>query len=155
MLSNIPMIPPGLDSLLVCLGLGAGVAHLETQRWRTAACFGVCDGIALLLGSICRDALQGATGYQCTIGLLSLFAAIVLIFSRLRVATSVSRLVILLAAVFSADDFLYGVQHLDLPAQALEMSAFLAIKSACLAFAGLWLGSTIVRKLSDDTLHAG
>ena len=137
-------IPLGLDSFLACLGLGLLVAN-QQPVWRTAAWFGLCDAVALVLGVIAGEASLATAAGSLAIGLPALCAAILIMVEVLRGTRRLSGYSLILPIVFSTDDFLFGIHLTDSPLQTLEVAAVLAVKSACLSLAGLWLGTIIAR----------
>jgi putative Mn2+ efflux pump MntP len=134
-----------LDSFAVSASVGA--AGLSRSRHLgLALSFGICDGLASLLGAMLGISLDDISDWLHWIGPLAVaaYALYVLLLTKLTVSSRTSMnarwLVFGMPLCLSLDNFLTGgrLSGLELPAPVLAM--LFGLCSGLLAFAGLRLG---------------
>jgi putative Mn2+ efflux pump MntP len=142
-----------LDSLLVGAALGPS-ACTRTQRWTLAGAFGVCDGLASLLGSWLapRDAASwpwcewagplAVGGYGCFLLLLALWGRDALAASR---GGRARWLPFLLPVALSLDNLVFGIERGGVVSLSPDTAVILGVLSGALAAAGLGLGAFLSR----------
>jgi hypothetical protein len=126
----------GLDSLIVCLAIGAIVD--TRSRLLLAACFGLADGIVFLVAAgLGWQLFSEAAGAVLTFGALAALAGYLLVVAAgtRRVAAHWPVWVLPLVLVF--DNLTYGVVGEHAAGSLLQDAGAQALSSALLALAGL------------------
>src|SRR5262249_10956975 len=138
----------GIDSFLVGTALGP-VIRERRRRWALALAFGVCDGLALLVGfqvgppagvslAWCEWAGVVAVGLY---GVLVLFAAA---WGRVAAADGRARwLPLILPFVMSLDNLAAGVGHAEAGTPSAVLVLVPAALSGALAACGLFVGVAV------------
>lgn len=130
-----------LDSFVVALALGPLIPS-RAQRWRLAALFGVCDGVAALIGSGLGWSSLGAAFAARAVPLFVLICGVYCLvaagWNRFRADP---RLAFALPVLMSLDNLVYGF---GAPASGFAAQAvILGLVSFSFAAAGLWLGGAM------------
>ena len=141
----------GLDSLIVCLAVGAIVNR--RSRLKLAALFGVADGVAFLVGAGLgwRLFTEGASAVL-TSGLLVAFSLYLLVVAAGTRQVAARWPVWILPAVLVFDNLAYGVVGDHAVGSLFQQAGEQALSSTVLALAGL-LAAGAVRPVIER--HAG
>ncbi len=148
----------GLDSLIVCLAVGAIVGG--RGRLKLAALFGVADGIAFLVGAglgwrIFSEGVSAAL----TSGMLVALAVYLLVVAAGTRRVAMGWPVWLLPAVLVFDNLTYGLVGDHSAASLFQHAGAQGLSSALLAFAGLLAAAAIrpviERRAAPDWVAGG
>jgi putative Mn2+ efflux pump MntP len=143
----------GLDSLLVGAALGPST-RTRTYRWALAGAFGVCDGLASLLGSWLapRDAAPGPWcewAGTLAVGAYGCFLLFLALWGRDALAASPGGrarwLPFLLPVALSLDNLVVGIDGGGVVSPSPATAVILGVLSGALAAAGLGLGAFLSR----------
>lgn len=140
----------GLDSFIVCLGLGT-LPSLAPARRPLAASFGVCDAIATWLGAVIGLATAGQLARfadwagTLLVFIYGLFVLLLALKGSNPGIARHSRIPYLLAAALSLDNLFCGL-HLKPSTALLLDGAFFGMVSGVLALAGLRLGNFLAAR---------
>jgi putative Mn2+ efflux pump MntP len=132
-----------LDSFVVSVALSP-LINSPVSRWRLASLFGICDGLAVLVGSAMSQSAPGlhvdervVPSFVVVIGLYCLVAA------QWKQFRAHPGLVGILPVLMSLDNLAYGAGIGQLTAGVFAQALALALASLTLAAMGLYIGSYV------------
>jgi len=125
-----------LDSLVVSVALSP-LLRSPRQRWFLAALFGLCDGLAVVLGVAWRFRLAPVIAPIFALVFGAYFLA-PLFWNKFRADL---RLVFILPLLLSLDNFAYGIESREIYGPVAVHAVVLGLVSFALAALGLFAGS--------------
>ena len=138
----------GIDSLLVGIALGP-VIRERHRRWTMALAFGVCDGLALLVGFQVGPPARVSLAWCEWAGVVAvgLYGVLVLLTAAWGRAAAVAGRVrwfpLILPLVMSLDNLAAGFAHAEVGAPSSVLVLLPAGLSGVLAACGLFLGAAV------------
>jgi len=131
------------DSLVMSLALGPLVTS-PASRFRLAAMFGACDGLAVLAGAALGQGVWGSAVAEKAVPLYALaYGICCLVAAHWNRFRANPRLAFVLPVLMSFDNLAYGVGAGPLTAGIMERALFLGLMSSALAMLGLWFWSIV------------
>jgi putative Mn2+ efflux pump MntP len=132
-----------LDSLVVSLALSP-LVQCQAQRWRWATWFGLCDGIAVMIGSTMGGAGWGAPFAHRAVPVFvlccGLYCLVAAFWNKFRADP---RLALALPVLMSFDNFAYGAGIDPQTSGIAARAVFFGLASFSLAMLGLLLGGIV------------
>jgi putative Mn2+ efflux pump MntP len=132
-----------LDSFVVSIALSP-LINSPVSRWRLASLFGICDGLAVLVGSALS---QSAPGLHINERVVPFFVAVIglycLVAAQWKQIRANPGLVGILPFLMSLDNLAYGAGIGKLTASVFAQALALAAASLALAAMGLYIGSFV------------
>jgi putative Mn2+ efflux pump MntP len=135
----------GLDSAIVAAALSPLLKSSAT-RLRWAAWFGICDGLAVVIGAACGLALGAFSHLAGPLIVLS-FGVYCLVAACWNTFRADLRLALLLPVLMSLDNLAYGASRGSPDAGLLSSALVCGLASFAMALTGFFLGGLV--KLSD------
>jgi hypothetical protein len=148
----------GLDSLIVCLAIGALVDG--RSRLKLAALFGVADGVAFLVGAgLGWQLFSDGASALLTTGMLVALALYLLVVAAGTRQVAAHWPVWILPAVLVFDNLTYGLVGDHAAGSVFQQAGAQALSSALLALVGLLaaaaLRPVIVHRAAPDRVAGG
>jgi hypothetical protein len=138
----------GVDSLIVCLAVGAIVD--ARSRLRLAALFGVADGLAFLVGAgLGWQLFSHGASALLTFGVLAALAVYLLVVAAGTTRVAGHWPVWILPAALVFDNLTYGLVGDHAAGSLVQQAGEQALSSALLAFVGLLAASVAVRPVIE------
>jgi putative Mn2+ efflux pump MntP len=132
-----------LDSFVVAVALSPLIKS-PVSRWRLASLFGVCDGLAVLVGSALGHSVPGLHINERVVPFfVVVFGLYWLVAAQWKQFRAHPRLVFILPALMSLDNLAYGAGIGQLTGSVFTQAIALAAASMALAALGLYIGSFI------------
>jgi putative Mn2+ efflux pump MntP len=132
-----------LDSFVVAVALSP-LIQSSVWRWRLAAMFGVCDGLAVLVGSaLSYSASSLHINERAVPFFVGVFGLYCLVAAQWKQFRADPRLVGILPVLMSLDNLAYGAGIGQLTGSVFAQALALAAASMALAALGLYLGSFV------------
>jgi putative Mn2+ efflux pump MntP len=132
-----------LDSFIVAVALSP-LFEFPVWRWRLASIFGICDGLAVLVGSaLSYTDLSFHIGEQAVPLFVVVFGIYCLVAAQWKRFRARPGLVCILPALMSLDNLAYGMSIGPLTVGVFAQALTLGAASLALAILGLYLGSFV------------
>ena len=132
-----------LDSFVVAVALSP-LIRSPVSRWRLALLFGVCDGLAVLVGSaLSHTAPSLHTNERVVPFFVVVFGLYCLVAAQWKRLRTHPRLVCILPALMSLDNLAYGAGIGPVIGSIFAQALALAATSLALAAIGLYIGSFV------------
>jgi putative Mn2+ efflux pump MntP len=132
-----------LDSFIVSVALSPLIKS-PFSRWQLASLFGICDGLAFLVGSALS---QNAAGLHIDGRLVPFFVVVTglycLVAAQWKQFRAQPGLVGILPVLMSLDNLTYGAGVGQLTASVFVQALALAVVSLAMATTGLYIGSFV------------
>jgi putative Mn2+ efflux pump MntP len=152
----------GVDSFLVCFAVAA-LLERSAERRRLALAFGICDGLASLIGSVVGvDRLRSALDWSEWLGPAAVagYGLYVLYVAwrcrRLAKDTDTTgRLVFVLPICLSLDNLVIGAGSGASAASPFLVASTFGVMSGGLALLGIWVGSDLKSRSRERAMWLG
>jgi manganese efflux pump family protein len=132
-----------LDSFIVAVALSP-LIRSPASRWRLATLFGICDGLAVLVGSgLNSSALSFHVPERVVAFFIIVFGVYFLVAAQWNQFRVRPRLVYILPVLMSVDNLAYGAGLGQVTGAVLAQALGLGAASLALAALGLYLGSFV------------
>jgi putative Mn2+ efflux pump MntP len=132
-----------IDSLVVSLALSP-LVRSQVQRWRWAALFGICDGLAVLIGCAFGGAGWGPVVAHGAVPIFAfccgVYCLVAACWNKFRANP---RLALALPVLMSLDNLAYGAGVGPLTSGVAGRAVVLGLSSFSLAMAGFLIGRVI------------
>jgi len=132
-----------LDSFVVAVALSP-LINSPVSRWRLASLFGVCDGLAVIVGSALSQSVSGLHINERVVPFfVVVFGLYCLVAAQWKQFRAHPRLVWILPMLMSLDNLAYGAGIGELTGSVFTQALALAATSLALAAIGLYIGSFV------------